>query len=79
MIIWGERKKNPKGQNGYLKRPYIAEKRRERKGKGEKESYTHLNAEFLRIAQKDKKAFPSEQCKTVMENNRMEKTGDLFK
>ena len=57
----------------------IAEKRREAKGKGEKERYTHLNAEFQRIAQKDKKAFLSDQCKEMEENNRMGKTRDLFK
>ena len=57
----------------------IAEKRREVKGKGEKESYTHLNAEFQRIARRDKKAFLSDQCKEIEENNRMEKTSDLFK
>ena len=49
------------------------------KGKGEKESYTHLNAEFQRIARRDKKAFLSDQCKEIEENNRMEKTSDLFK
>ena len=49
----------------------IAEKRREAKGKGEKERYTHLNAGFQRIARKDKKAFLSDQCKEVEENNRM--------
>ena len=54
-------------------------KRREVKGKGEKERYTHLNAEFQRIAQKDKKAFLSDQCKEMEENNRMGKTRDLFK
>ena len=53
-------------------------KRREVKGKGEKERYTHLNAEFLRIARRDKKAFPSDQCKEIEGNNRMEKTRDLF-
>ena len=53
-------------------------KRREVKGKGEKERYTHLNAEFQRIARRDKKAFLSDQCK-VEENNRMGKTRDLFK
>ena len=58
---------------------YIAEKRREAKGKGEKERYTHLNAEFQRIARKDKKAFLSDQCKEIEENNRIEKTKDLFK
>ena len=57
----------------------IAEKRREAKGKGEKERYTHLNAEFQRIAQRDKKAFFSDQCKEIEENNRMGKTRDLFK
>ena len=49
------------------------------KGKGEKESYTHLNAEFQRIARRDKKAFLSDQCKEIEENNRMGKTRDLFK
>ena len=57
----------------------IAEKRREAKGKGEKERYTHLNAEFQRIARGEKKAFLSEQCKEIEENNRMGKTWDLFK
>ena len=56
----------------------IAEKRREAKGKGEKERYTHLNAEFQRIARRDKKAFLSDQCKEIQENNRMGKTRDLF-
>ena len=57
----------------------IAVKRREAKGRGEKERYTHLNAEFQRIARRDKKAFLSDQCKEIEENNRMEKTRDLFK
>ena len=57
----------------------IAEKRREPKGKGEKEKYTHLNAEFQRIAQRDKKALLHDQCKEIEENNRMGKTRDLFK
>ena len=57
----------------------IAEKRREAKGKGEKESYTHLNAEFQRIARRDKKGFLTNQCKEIEENNRMGKTRDLFK
>ena len=57
----------------------IAEKRREAKGKGEKERYTHLNAEFQRIARRDKKAFLSNQCKEIEENNRIGKTSDLFK
>ena len=54
-------------------------KRREAKSKGEKERYTHLNAEFQRRARRDKKAFLSDQCKEIEENNRMEKTRDLFK
>ena len=57
----------------------IAVKRREGKSKREKEGYTHLNAEFQRIARKDKKAFLSDQCKEIEENNRMGKTRDLFK
>ena len=57
----------------------IAVKRREVKSKGEKERYTHLNAEFQRIARRDKKAFFSNQCKEIEENNRMGKTRDLFK
>ena len=57
----------------------IAEKRREAKGKGVKERYTHLNAEFQRIARRDKKVCLSEQCKEIEEDNRMGKTRDLFK
>ena len=57
----------------------IAMKRRELKSKGEKERYTHFNAEFQRIAQRDKKAFLRDQCKETEENNRMWKTRDLFK
>ena len=57
----------------------IAEKRREAKTKGEKGRYTHLNTEFQRIARRDKKAFPNDQCKEIEENNRMGKTRDLFK
>ena len=57
----------------------IAEKRREVKGKGEKERYTYLNAEFQRIARRDKKAFLSDQCKEIEENNRIGKTRDLVK
>ena len=57
----------------------IAMKRREAKGKGEKERYTHLNAEFQRIAWRHKKAFLSVHCKEIEENNRMGKTRDLFK
>ena len=56
-----------------------AEKRRDAKGKGEKEIYIHLNTEFQRIARRDKKTFLSEQCKEIEENNRMGKTRDLFK
>ena len=56
----------------------IAEKRRGKKGKGEKERYTHLNGEFQRITRRDKKAFLNEQCKEIEENNRMGKTKDLF-
>ena len=55
----------------------IAEKRREVKGKEEKERYIHLNAEFQRIAGRDEKPFSSDQCKEIEENNRMEKTRDL--
>ena len=57
----------------------IAMKRREVKGKGEEKRYTHLNAEFQRIAKRDKKAFLSEQCKEIEENNRTGKARDLFK
>ena len=58
---------------------FTAEKRREAKGRGEKERYTHRNAEFQRVARKDKKAFLSDQCREIEENNRMGKTRDLFK
>ena len=57
----------------------IAEKKRDAKGKGDKERYTYLNAEFKRMARRDKKAFLSDQCKEIEENNRMGKTRDLFK
>jgi len=57
----------------------IAVKRRDAKGKGEKERYTHLNAEFQRIAKRDKKVFLSDQCKEIEENNRMGKSRDCFK
>ena len=56
----------------------VAEKRREAEGKGEKERYIHLNAEFQRIARRDKKAFLSEECEEIEENNRMGKTRDRF-
>ena len=65
MVVWGGFK--------------IAAKRREAKGKGEKERYTHLNAEFQRIARRDKKAFHSDQCKEIEEKNRMGKSRDVFK
>ena len=65
MAVWGGLK--------------IAVKRREVKSKGEKERYKHVNAEFQRIARRDKKAFLSDQCKEIEENNRMGKTRDLFK
>ena len=58
---------------------WIAEKRKEAKGKGEKERYTHLNAEFQRIARRDKNTFLSDQCKEIEENNKMGKTRDFFK
>ena len=67
-----------KGKNGCLRRPY-KQLRKEAKGKGEKERYTHLNAEFQRIARRDKKAILRYQCKETEENNRMGKTRDLFK
>ena len=57
----------------------IAREKREAKGKGEKESYTHLSAEFQRIARRDKKAFLRDQCKEIEGNNRMRETRDLFK
>ena len=58
---------------------HIAEKRRQAKAKGEKERYIHLNAEFQRIARRDEKAFLSDQCKEIEENDRMGMTRDLFK
>ena len=57
----------------------VAENRRDAKGKGKKERYKHLNAEFQRIARRDKKSFLSDQCKEIEEKNRMEKTRDVFK
>ena len=57
----------------------IAEKRREAKGKGEKERHIHLNAEFQRLSRRDKEVFLSDQCKEIEENHRMAKTRDLFK
>ena len=74
------RKRNAKKQNGCLGEVLqTAVKRREAKSKGEKERYNHLNAEFQRLAMRDKKAFLSNQCKEIEESNRMEKTRDLFK
>ena len=79
MIKPSPRRRNAKRQNGCLEEALqIAVKRREGKGKGEKETYTLLNAEFQRIARRDKKAFPSDQCKEV-EENKMGNTRDLFK
>ena len=73
-------KRNAKEQNGCLGRPNkLAVKRREAKSKAEKERYKHLNAEFQRIARRDKKDFFSDQCKEIEKKNRMGKTRDLFK
>ena len=74
-----KKKKYKKAKSWSEKALQIAEKRREANGKGEKERYTHLNAEFQRIARTDKKAFLSDQCEEIEENNRMGKTRDLFK
>ena len=74
-----EKKKCKKAKWLYEEALQIAEKRREVKGKGEKDSYTHLNSEFQWIARRDKKAFFSDQCKETEENNRMGKIRDLFK
>ena len=73
------KKKCKKGKWFSEKTIQIADKRREAKGKAEKERYTHLNAEFQRITRRDKKAFLRDQCKEIEENNRMGKTRDLFK
>ena len=73
-------KRNTKKQNGCLEEALqISVKRREAKSKGEKESYKHLNAEFQRIARRDKKGFLRDQCKEIEENNRMGKTRDHLK
>ena len=74
-----KKKKSKKAKWLSVEALQIAEKRREAKGKGEKDRHTHLNAEFQRIARRDKKAFFSDQCKEIEENNRMGKTRDLFK
>ena len=71
------RKRNAKRQNEEALQ--IAEKRKETKGKGERERYTHWNAEFQRISRRDKKAFLTDQCKEIDKNIRMRKTRDLFK
>ena len=73
------RKKKQKGKWLSEEALQIAEKRRDVKSKGEKERYTHLNVEFQSIARRDKKAFLSDQCKEIEENNRMGKTQYLFK
>ena len=73
-----KKKKENKAKWLYEEALHIAEERREARGKGEKERYTHLNAEFQRIATRDKKAL-SEQCKEIEENNRIGKTRGLFK
>ena len=73
-----QEKEMQKNQNGCLRRPY-KQLWKEVKGKGEKERYIHLNAEFQKIARRDKKAFLSDQCKEIEENNRMGKTRDLLK
>ena len=74
-----KKKKCKKGNWLFEESLQIAMKRREAKRKGERERYKHLNAEFQRIARREKKAFPSDQCKEIEENNRMGKTRDLFK
>ena len=80
MIKTIPKKRNAKRQKWFSEEALqIAEKRREETGKGEKERYTYLNAEFQRISRRDKKVFLSDQCKEREENNRMGKTRDLFK
>ena len=74
-----KKKKHKKAKGLSVEALQIAEKRREVKGKGERERYTQLNAEFQRIARRNKKTFLKEQCKEVEGNNRMGKTRDLFK
>ena len=79
MTLYPKKKKCKKAKWLSEEALQIAVRRREAKSKGEKERYTHLNAKFQRIARRDKKAFLSDQCKKVEENNRMGKTRDLFK
>ena len=74
-----QEKEMQEGKGSFEKALQIAMKRKEVKGKGEKERSTHLNAEFQRIVRRDKKAFLSDQCKEIEENNRMGKTRDLIK
>ena len=74
-----KKKKCKKAKWSSEKALQIAEKRREAKGKGEKEKYIHLNAEFQRIGRREKKAFLSDQCKEIEENNKVLKTRDLFR
>ena len=71
--------RDPQKQNGCLGGVTNSCEKREAKGKGEKERYIHLNGEFQRIARRDKKAFLSDQCKEIQENNGMGKTTDIFK
>ena len=73
------KKKKCKKAKGLSEEAFTAEKRREVKGNGKKDRYTHLNAEFQRIARREKKAFLGGQCKEIQENNRMGKTRDLLK
>ena len=80
VIKTSPRRRNAKKVKWFSEEAFqIAEKRKEAKGKGTKERYTHLNADFQRIARRDKKGFLSDQCKEVEENSRMRKTRDLFK
>ena len=86
MTLYRRQESNPSPKEKFKKAKWlseealqIAEKRREAKGKREMESYIHLNAEFQRIPRRDKKAFLSDQCKEIEENNRMGKTRDLTK
>ena len=79
LKIIPKKKKCKKAKWLYEEALQIAMKRKQVKSKGEKERYKHLNAEFQRIARRDKKAFLSDQCKEIKENNRMGKTRDLFK
>ena len=80
LINTSPRKRNAKKENDRLRRPYkYLWKEEKQKSKGEKERYTHLNAEFQRIARRDKKGFLSDQCKEIEEDNRMGKTRSLFK